>query len=89
MDISNKILKLLDLIFVTFKVTTRDLYIIPCANIKEFLVLAIMITAISLTAHILNMPVFLDYRGCIVGVIILLTVHIFSTSNNDTRDSLH
>jgi len=29
----SKFLKFLDLIFVTFKVTTRDIYVIPCANI--------------------------------------------------------
>jgi len=75
---ANKLLNLLDLVLVTFKVTTRDLYVIPCAHIKEFLVLAVMISAVSITARILAMPAFLDYRGCIVGVIILLAVYLFS-----------
>jgi|GEM_PF-3565175 len=78
MIIAERLLKLLDLIFVTFKVTTRDLYVIPCANIKEFLALAIMISAMSVTAAILKLPSFLDYRGCIVGTLILFIVFLFT-----------
>ena len=78
MALTNKLLKFFDMIFVTFKVTTRDLYVIPCAHIKEFLAIALMISAVSITARILNMLVFLDYRGCIVGVIILFIVFVFS-----------
>jgi hypothetical protein len=66
------------MIFVTFKVTTRDLYVIPCANIKEFLAISCMITAVSITARLLDMPVFLDYRGCIVGIVILGIVYLFT-----------
>jgi hypothetical protein len=77
-EISNTLLKFLDLIFVTFKVTTRVLYVIPCANIKEFLALGIMITVINITARLLNMPVFLDYRGCIVGILILSIVYLLN-----------
>jgi hypothetical protein len=80
MVVAEKVLKLLDIIFVTFKVTTRDLYVIPCANIKELLAIACMITVVSITARLLNMPVFLDYRGCIVGAVILGIVCIFTKS---------
>ena len=83
MAFAEKVLKLLDLIFVTFKVTTRDLYVIPCANIKEFLAIACMVTVVNITARILDMPVFLDYRGCIVGVVILGLVFLFT--HNPTR----
>lgn len=78
MGIAQKFLNLLDAIFVTFKVTTRDLYVIPCANIKEFLILAMMISTMSFIAAILKLPSFLDYRGCFVGVFILFIVFLFT-----------
>jgi len=78
MEIAEKILKLLDIIFVTFKVTTRDLYVIPCANINEFLAIACMLTVVSITARLLKMPALLDYRSCIVGVVILGIVYLFT-----------
>ena len=78
MDIAQKFTKLLDLIFVTFKVTTRDLYVIPCANIKEFLAIAGMLSVLSIIAGILKMPVFLDYRGCLVGAANLFVVYLFT-----------
>jgi len=78
MVFAEKLLLLLNMIFVTFKVTTRDLYVIPCANIKEFLTIACMIAAVNITARLLGMPAFLDYRGCIVGVAILGIVYLFT-----------
>ena len=82
MVVAEKILKLLDIIFVTFKVTTRDLYVIPCANVKEFLAIACMITVVCMTADFFNIPVFLDYRGCVVGDMILGIVYLFTKSRS-------
>lgn len=78
MEPVQKLVNILDTIFVTFKVTTRDLYVIPCAHIREYLSLALMITAMSVIAAILELPVFLDYRGCIVGILILCVVYLFT-----------
>jgi len=79
MDLTQKFVNLLDTIFVTFKVTTRDLYVIPCANINEFITLALMISTMSVTSAILNLPFFLDYRGCIAGTLVLAVVYLFTT----------
>lgn len=78
MDLTQKVVNFMDTIFVTFKVTTRDLYVIPCANIKEFITLALMISTMSLTSSVLELPFFLDYRGCIIGTLVLAIVYLFT-----------
>lgn len=85
MEVAQKFLDFLDMIFVTLKITTRDLYVIPCSNIKEFIVLAMMISALSITATILRLPAFLDYRGCLIGVLILSIVYMFTKKDKQKQ----
>ncbi len=69
--------KIVNFIFVTFKICTRDLYVLPLGNIDEFLIIGATLMSISVVCTIVHLPTFIDYRGAILAMIILLIIKVW------------
>lgn len=61
-------------VFKTIKICVRDMYMLPLNNLKEMLVLAICFTVASIIMQLTVHFSFLDWRGTLVSVIILLVL---------------
>jgi len=71
MDISKKVRAVMRVIYITIKVCTRDVYIIPLAHAKELLVIGAMLSVISLIrVRFIGTPL-LTPLGCLFGSLIL------------------
>lgn len=67
-------------IFKTIKLSVRDMFILPLANLKEMLIISIALLASSGLTKFFTGYSFLDWRGVLVAFLILLV--LFLTSKN-------
>lgn len=77
-ELVSKLDKYLTFIFVTIKISVRDLYIFPLGQIDKLLKLSGVILIITTAGRIFNIFCFLDYKGAITSFLIILILKILT-----------
>lgn len=66
------IFDLIDEVYISLKYSLKDITLIPSGRLVDITKVAVVLTAISLIEELFNIPAFLDWRGCIFGLLILI-----------------
>jgi len=77
-----KIEKYLTFIYVTVKISVRDLYVLPAGHIDSLLKTAGVLLIITFLCKVFNLFVFLDFRGVLLAFLILIIIKIALRKQN-------
>lgn len=78
-----KLDKYLTFMYVTIKISIRDLYIFPMGQINDLFCIALILAILSTISRILNIYCFLNYKGTILSSIIIGIIWLYDKNQKN------
>lgn len=74
--------KYLTFIYVTIKISVRDLYIFPMGQINDLFCISAILAIISIISKVFHLYCFLNYKGTILAFIIIASIWFYDKKEN-------